>query len=65
LNRRGASVRIVRYVVDASGRVEVLIPHGLYRRMLRFMRRHHVQDTPDEVVAEAVRAYLRGHLAGK
>ena len=52
-------MRIVRYVVEASGHVEVLIPHGLYRKVLRFMRGHHVQATPDEVVADAVRAYIR------
>ena len=65
LIRRDSSARIVRYVVEASGHVEVLIPYGLYRRVLRFMRRRHVRDTPDEVVAEAIRTYLRGHVAGK
>jgi hypothetical protein len=39
---RGAHARIVRYVVDASRHVEVLIPHALYRKVLRFMRGHHV-----------------------
>jgi hypothetical protein len=62
LNRRGTSVRIVRYVVEASGHVEVLIPYRLYQRVLRFMRLRHVQDTPDEIVAEAVRAYLRDRV---
>jgi hypothetical protein len=65
LNQRGTGARIVRYVVEASGQVEILIPYGLYRRMLRAMRRYHVQDTPDEVVAEAVRVYLRDRVAEK
>jgi hypothetical protein len=59
VNRRGTSVGIVRYVVEASGHVEVLIPYRLYRRMLRFIRRHHMQATPDEVVADAVRTYFQ------
>ena len=58
-------MRIVRYVVEASGHVEVLIPYRLYRKVLRFMRRHRVQDTPDEIAAEAVRAYLRGRATGE
>jgi predicted DNA-binding protein (UPF0278 family) len=60
MKRRGANARIVRYVVEASGHVEVLIPHVLYRKVLRFMNRHHLQATPDEVVADAVQKYLRG-----
>jgi hypothetical protein len=40
---RGTGVRIVRYVVEASGHVEVLITYRLYRRVLRFMRGHHVR----------------------
>jgi hypothetical protein len=59
MKRRGVNARIVRYVVEASGHVEVLIPHALYRRVLRFMRGHHLQATPDEIVADAVRAYIR------
>jgi hypothetical protein len=59
MKRRGVNARIVRYVVEASGHVEVLIPYGLYRRVLRFMRRHHFHEMPDEVVADAVRAYIR------
>jgi hypothetical protein len=59
VNRRGSSVTIVRYVVEASGHVEVLIPHGLYRKILRFIRGRHLRATSDEVVADAVRAYLR------
>jgi hypothetical protein len=62
---RGTSVRIVRYFVEASGHVEVLIPHRLYRKVLRFMRLHHVQGTPDEVVADALRAYLRRRVVGE
>jgi predicted DNA-binding protein (UPF0278 family) len=60
MKRQRANSRIVRYVVEASGHVEVLIPHALYRKVLRFMRGHHVQATPDEVVADAVRVYIRG-----
>jgi hypothetical protein len=52
MNRRGTNARIVRYVVEASGHVEVLIPHSLYRKVLRFMRVHHVQATVDEVFAD-------------
>jgi len=48
---RGPGVRIVRYVVEASGHVEVHIPYGLYREVLHFIRGHRVQATPDEVVA--------------
>jgi predicted DNA-binding protein (UPF0278 family) len=59
MKRRRVNTRIVRYVVEASGHVEVLIPHALYRKVLRFMRRHHVQATPDELVADALRAYIR------
>ena len=62
MNRRGTNVRIVRYVVEASGHVEVLIPYRLYRRVLRFIRGSHVQATPDEVVADAVRAHLRDRM---
>ena len=62
MNRRGTSVRIVRYVVEASGHVEVLIPYRLYRRVLRYIRGHHVQATADEVVADAMRAYLRDRV---
>ena len=62
MNRRGTSVRIVRYVVEASGHVEVLIPYRLYRRVLRYIRGHRVQATADEVVADAMRAYLRGRV---
>ena len=51
--------RIVRYVVEANGHVEVLIPYRLYQQLLRFIRSHHVQGSADEVVAEAVREYLR------
>jgi hypothetical protein len=61
----GTSAKIVCYMIEANGHVEVLIPYGLYRRVLRLMRRHRVQDTPDEVVAEAVRAYLRGRVTGR
>jgi hypothetical protein len=60
MKRRGANARIVRYVVESSGHVQVLIPHALYRKVLRFMREHHAEATPDEVVAGAVRAYIRG-----
>jgi predicted DNA-binding protein (UPF0278 family) len=65
MKRRGASARIVRYVVEASGHVEVLIPHTLYRKVLLFMRRHHVEATPDEVVADALRAYIRSPQSGR
>jgi hypothetical protein len=54
--------RIVRYIVEADGHIEVLIPYKLYQDVLRFMRGHHVQATADEVVADAVRAYLRGRV---
>lgn len=53
---------IVRYVVEANGHIEVLIPYRLYQEVLRFIRGHHVQGTEDEVVADAVRAYLRGRV---
>jgi hypothetical protein len=56
MKRRSVNARIVRYVVEASGHVEVLIPHALYRKVLRLMRGHGVHGTPDEVVADAVRA---------
>jgi hypothetical protein len=59
MKRRGVNARIVRYVVEACGHVEVLIPHTLYRKVLLFMRRHHVEGTPDEVVVDAVRGYIR------
>jgi hypothetical protein len=59
MKRRGVNARIVRYVVEASGHVEVLIPYGLYWKLSRFMRRHHLQAMPDEVVADAVQAYIR------
>ena len=54
--------RIVRYIVEANGHIEVLIPYRLYQEVLRFIRGHHVQATADEVVADAVRAYLRGRV---
>lgn len=50
MKRRGVDARIVRYVVEASGHVEVLIPYGRYGKVLRFMRGHHLQAMPDEVV---------------
>jgi hypothetical protein len=59
MKRRGVNASIVRYVVEASGHIQVLIPHALYRKVLRFVRGHHVEATPDEVVADAVRAYIR------
>jgi hypothetical protein len=62
MNRRGTTAKIVRYVVEASEHVDVLIPYRLYRKLLRFMRGDHVQATPDEVVADAVRAYLRDRV---
>jgi hypothetical protein len=49
-------------VVEASEHVEILIPYGLYRKVLRFIRTHHLQARPDEVVADPVRAYLRSPL---
>ena len=44
-------MRIVRYLVEASGHVEVHIPYGLYREVLHFIRGHHVQAAPNEVAA--------------
>jgi len=63
MNPQGMSARIVRYVVEADGHIQVLIPHRLYREVLQFIRSHHVQESVDEVVAEAVRTYLRGRPA--
>ena len=54
--------RIVRYIVEANGHIEVLIPYKLYQEVLRFIRGRHVQATADEVVGDAVRAYLRGRV---
>ena len=53
---------IIRYIVEANGHIQVLIPYRLYREVLRFIRSHRVQGTADEVVADAVRAYLRGRV---
>ena len=58
----GMGARIVRYIVEANGHIEVLIPYRLYQEVLRFIRGHHTHATADEVVADAVRAYLRGRL---
>jgi hypothetical protein len=43
---------------ECQGHIQVMIPYSLYRRVLRFIRGHHIRASADEVVAEAVRAYL-------
>lgn len=59
----GMDARIVRYIVEANGHIEVLIPYMLYQEVSRFIRGHHAHATADEVVADAVRAYLRGRVS--
>jgi len=59
------SARIVRYVVEAHGHVEVLIRYRLGQEVLRLISDHNVQAMADEVVADAVRASCDTHGPGR